>query len=230
MTDTTNSADSLTIPPEYTLIADEAADRLPDDEAIAATLTDEQESESTESGWTIVRELLETVVLSLVIFLLIRQGIQNYRIESHSMEPNFTENQFVLVNKLAYRFGEPETGDVVVFHNPSNHSQDYIKRVVGLPGDTLEFRDGDVYVNGALLEEPMIVEPTYGPSGEIVISPDHLYVMGDNRDNSKDSRSFGQLSEDLLVGQAWLRIWPFSEWGRVGHQDTTAGPYTGKDN
>ncbi len=85
-------------------------------------------------AWQILRELLETVVLALVIFLVIRQGVQNYRIESHSMEPNFSENQFVLVNKLAYRFGDPKQGDVIVFHNPNNPAEDYIKRIVGLPG------------------------------------------------------------------------------------------------
>ncbi len=172
-----------------------------------------------------LRELVETVVLALIMFLIIRQGIQNYRIESHSMQPNFYENQFVLVNKLAYRLGEPSRGDVVVFNNPANPREDYIKRIVGLPGDTVDFADGVVYINGLPLDEPYTNPPTYGSvSGSTVVVPaDHIFVMGDNRPNSRDSRAFGPLTEDLVVGRAWLRVWPFSEWGTVGHVDIVPG-------
>lgn len=171
--------------------------------------------------WLLLRELVETVVLSLVIFLLIRQVVQNYRIESHSMEPNFYEGQFILVNKLAYRLGAPERGDVIVFHNPRNGDEDYIKRVIGLPGDTVQIQDQTVYVNGQPLKEPYLPDQLpMGPAlGLTVVEPDHLFVMGDNRPNSEDSRAFGQLSEDLIVGQAWLRVWPFSKFGLVSHYD-----------
>jgi len=163
-------------------------------------------------GWMLLRELIETIVLSLIIFLLVRQVIQNYRIESHSMQPTFYEGQFILVNKLAYRLGEPDRGDVVVFHNPSNEAEDYIKRIIGLPGDKLEIYSQQVYINDELLDEPFdknMFRPDtrYGP---IVIEPNHIFVMGDNRPNSSDSRRFGPISQDLLVGQAWLRVWPFS--------------------
>jgi signal peptidase I len=171
--------------------------------------------------WMMLRELIETIVLSLVIFLLIRQVVQNYRIESHSMEPNFYEGQFILVNKLAYRLGSPERGDVLVFHNPNNVDEDYIKRIIGLPGDNLDIHDGTVFINGKpLVEEYPINEipraSTYGP---VVIEPDHLFVMGDNRPQSQDSRSFGQLSEDLIVGKAWVRVWPFNKFGIIPHYD-----------
>jgi len=144
-------------------------------------------------GWILLRELIETVVLSLIIFLLVRQVIQNYRIESHSMQPTFYEGQFILVNKLAYKLGEPERGDVVVFHNPSNESEDYIKRIIGLPGDKLEIDRQIVYINDEVLDEPFDrnmfrPETRYGP---IVVEPNHLFVMGDNRPNSSDSRRFG---------------------------------------
>jgi signal peptidase I len=172
-----------------------------------------------------LRELVETVVLALIMFLIIRQGIQNYRIESHSMEPNFYEDQFVLVNKLAYRLGEPARGDVVVFNNPANPKEDYIKRIIGLPGDTVEFADGTAYVNGLPLDEPYVRPPTYGAvsSAPVLVPADHIFVMGDNRPNSRDSRAFGPLTEDLIVGRAWLRVWPFSEWGTVGHVDLIPG-------
>ena len=105
------------------------------------------------------RELIETVVLSLIIFLVIRQLVQNYRIENHSMEPNFYEGQFVLVNKLAYKLGQPDRGDVVVFHNPRNTNEDYIKRIVGVPGDQVEIREGHAYINGQLLPEDYPHQP-----------------------------------------------------------------------
>jgi signal peptidase I len=141
------------------------------------------------------------------------------------MEPNFFEGQFILVNKLAYKLGTPERGDVIVFHNPLNPDEDYIKRVIGLPGDTLEIRDQIVYINGELLEEPYPKNPippgtVFGP---LVVEPDHLFVMGDNRPNSKDSRSFGQLAEDLIVGRAWVRVWPVGTFGVVKHYDLQPG-------
>ena len=177
------------------------------------------EDESPSASWLILRELAETIVLSLIIFLLMRQVVQNYRIESHSMEPNFSEGQFILVNKLAYVLGEPKQGDVLVFHNPNNTEEDYIKRIIGLPGDTLSISNSHVYINGEPLDETYIayeIRPTeqFGP---IVIEPDNLFVMGDNRPNSSDSRRFGQLSQDLVVGKAWLRVWPPDKWGLVSH-------------
>jgi signal peptidase I len=172
-------------------------------------------------GWMLARELIETVVLSLVIFLLIRQVVQNYRIESHSMEPNFYEGQFILVNKLAYRLGTPHRGDVIVFQNPNNPNEDYIKRVIGLPGDTVEIRNQDVIINGEIQNEPypmnvFLPNTYYGP---IVVEPDHLFVMGDNRPNSQDSRVFGSLDQDLVIGKTWVRLFPFSAFGPIAKYD-----------
>ncbi len=185
----------------------------------------EELDEEPSTLWMIFRELTETIVLALVIFLLMRQVIQNYRIESHSMEPTFTEGQFILVNKLAYVLGEPARGDVVVFHNPRNTDQDYIKRIIALPGDTLEIVDQQVLINGLPLDNSFLGFPNrvgerYGPE---VIEPGHLFVMGDNRPNSSDSRVFGQLSQDLLVGQAWLRVWPADKWGLIRHYELEPG-------
>jgi signal peptidase I len=171
--------------------------------------------------WMLLRELVETVVLSLIIFLLIRQVVQNYRIESHSMQPNFYEGQFILVNKLAYKIGVPARGEVIVFHNPNNHDEDYIKRVIGLPGDMVQVRDQTIYINNQILDQP------YGPNpfppdtnfGPALVPPNHLFVMGDNRPNSSDSRNpaVGPIDESLIVGKAWLRVWPFDVFGLVPH-------------
>jgi len=178
-------------------------------------------------GWVMVRELVETVVLSLIIFLLIRQVVQNYRIENHSMEPSFYEGQFVLVNKIAYWFGDPARGDVVVFHNPRNTNEDYIKRIIGIPGDTVEVRDQTVFVNGLPLPEDFphhaIMPGEY--SGPFVVGDGQLFVMGDNRPNSSDSRVFGPVDQNLVVGQAWLRIWPLNTFGIVQHADLAPEGY-----
>lgn len=212
-----NAGDPFSYPPEYSLTPDPV---IVDDNPAG--------KDGKSEAWTVLRELIETVVLALIIFLLIRQGIQNYRIESFSMRPNFDEGQFVLVNKLAYRIGEADRGDVVVFHNPNNTQEDYIKRVVGLPGDMVEIRERSVYINGERLDEPYTNSGTspQSVSPNIVVSPNHLFVMGDNRDNSRDSRSFGELEEDLVVGKAWIRVWPPEQFGPIFHYEVEPGKLT----
>lgn len=217
MTDQTNQ-----VPDVYALTPDIKPEGPTSDLALERTPATNVESDPQPSmGWMMLRELIETVVLSLVIFLLIRQVVQNYRIESHSMQPNYYEGEFILVNKLAYRLGSPERGDVLVFHNPNNLEEDYIKRIIGLPGDTVEIYGGQVYINGyPLIEDyPHYEIPPNQIWGPELIEPDHLFVMGDNRPQSQDSRVFGQLSEDLIVGKAWLRVWPFDRFGILQHYD-----------
>lgn len=203
----------------------------PDDFALspAESTPAEESAESSQPpmAWMLLRELVETVVLSLVIFLLIRMVVQNYRIESHSMLPNFHEGQFILVNKLAYKLGEPARGEVVVFHNPRNPDEDYIKRVIGLPGDTVAIYGQTVYINDEPLPQPYATNPL--PAGYVFepqeVPPHHIFVMGDNRPNSQDSRfaSVGPINEDLIVGKAWLRVWPFAEFGLVTHYHLEPG-------
>ena len=217
MSDTCNANDPFALQPDYS-------------QSVADLLTPTEESvpvapKQPSAIWVLLRELVETIVLSLIIFLLIRQVIQNYRIESHSMQPNFYEGQFILVNKLAFKLGEPERGEVIVFHNPNNVEEDYIKRVIGLPGDTIEIRDQTVYLNGEVLTEPYQINP-FAP-GEYfpptLVEPDTLFVMGDNRNNSSDSRRIGAIPEELIVGQAWLRVWPMDKWGVIKHYQLEPG-------
>lgn len=165
-----------------------------------------------------VREVVETVGLAVIIFLIIRIGIQNYRIEGASMEPNFHDGEYLIVNKLAYRLGEYERGDVIVFKYPNDPSKDYIKRVIGLPGDTVEIRGGQLYVNNVEIEEPYLHMPNTRDESPTVVDTGYLYVMGDNRPASSDTRSWGQLGQDFVIGQAWLAIWPFDTAGLVEHQ------------
>jgi signal peptidase I len=169
---------------------------------------------------------LETLLLALVAFALIRLVVQNYRIEGPSMEPNLYEGQFLAVNKLAYRLGEPfaplttgmQRGDVIVFHYANASPRDLIKRVIGLPGDRLEIARGQLWINGQALVEPYVREPGTYSQPLTVIEPDHVFVMGDNRNNSNDSRRWGSLPMDYVIGKALFCYWPLRDWGLVQHQ------------
>ncbi len=183
-------------------------------------------------------ELVQTVLLAIVLFLLIRNVIQNFRIDGISMEPNFHNGQFLIVNRFAYCPGlhfdisalnihlektwcirTPTRGDVVVFEYPKDISRDFIKRVIGLPGDTVEMRGGKVYVNGQLLPEPFGPNPGGTNYGPVTVGPDELFVMGDNRNNSSDSRSWGPLPMKDVIGKALLSYWPPRYWAIVPQYD-----------
>jgi signal peptidase I len=170
------------------------------------------------SGWKpVLRELIETVVLTLVIFLLVRTVVQNFRVEGMSMEPNFHDGQFLLVNKLAYRLGEAQRGDVVVFRYPLDPSRDFIKRVIGLPGETVEIRNGQVMINSQPISDLATVNSATYNLAPTTLGPDELFVLGDNRPNSSDSHSWGTLPQDHVIGKVVLSYWPPSDWGLVRH-------------
>ena len=189
-----------------------------------SVLMDEQREEDSAGLKTLLRETLETVILAVLIFLVIRSLVQNYRIEGQSMEPNFHHGQYLLVNKLAYRVGEYRRGDVIVFHYPNDPSQDYIKRVIGLPGDTVEIRDGVLHVNGLPVDEPYDQVPMTRNIPAQAVAPGFLYVLGDNRPASSDTRTWGQLSQEFVIGKAWLAIWPVDRAGLVEHPALEVGP------
>jgi signal peptidase I len=177
-----------------------------------------QQQEKTR-GW--LREVVETILLAAIIWLAVNTATARFVVEGPSMEPNFHTGEFVLVSRMTYWkvFGEPQRGDVVVLHPPNKPNEEFIKRVVGLPGDTIEVREGQVYVNGALLEEPYIAITTSN-TGVWTIGEDQYFVMGDNRRNSEDSRTWGQnqLQREMIVGKAWLIYWPPRDWQIVPHQ------------
>ena len=131
------------------------------------------------------------------------------------METSFHDGQYLLVNKLSYHFGSLERGDVIIFHYPPNPGQLYIKRIVGLPQERVEIRDGEVYINGKLLEEPICIHSTYpeGNNTPMTVPPDEYFVLGDNRNHSSDSRSWGTVPRENIVGEVWLCYWPPGEWG-----------------
>ncbi len=168
-------------------------------------------------GWLLkaVREIGETVIPAVVIALFINLFLaQATQVLGQSMEPTLHSSQRVVIEKVTYRFHGPRRGDVVVIDS-SDQSEMLIKRVVGLPGETVEVRDGRVTVNGEQLEEPWAVKPGGGQYGPQTIPPLHVFVLGDNRGASNDSRNFGPVSIEDIVGHAWVTYWPPQDIGFV---------------
>ncbi len=155
-------------------------------------------------------EIVQTILLALVLYFLIDFVVARVRVENISMQPTLKPGEFIVVNKMAYRFGEVKPGDVVVFHYPGNPQEDYIKRVIGVPGDQISVRDGIVYVNGDGLVEPYIsAPPRY--AGEWTVPEGNIFVLGDNRNQSSDSHSWGFVPFENLVGKALVVYWPLEE-------------------
>ena len=187
----------------------------------------------------LVREIFETVILALLIFLSLHASIQNYRVYGPSMQPTLIENEYLIVNKLVYLrfnlaeaaslipfydreeesdrfvFHPPRRGSVIVFRSPIDTSRDFVKRVIGVPGDVVEIVDGDVYLNGSLLIEPYVTQKDNSSMGPVTVGPDALFVLGDNRSASNDSRDWGILPTENLIGRVWLRFWPIDRFGTL---------------
>jgi signal peptidase I len=161
-------------------------------------------------------DVLQTLVLAVILFVGINAVSVRIRVDGSSMEPTLHSGAFVLVNKLSYRLGQPDYGDIIVFYYPRDPGQEYIKRVIGLPGDQLEVINGNVYVNGWLLDEPYIASTPIYP-GSWTVPEDSLFVFGDNRNNSSDSHTWGPLPISYVVGKAVLVYWPPTDWGWVEH-------------
>lgn len=168
----------------------------------------------------LLREVVETLLMAGVMLVVLLAVVRNYKIEGTSMSPTLAPAEYILVSKVAYAaFGDPERGDVVVFLD-WNNAQDYIKRVIGLPGETVDVHDGAVWINGRALDEPYLNGvPTNGGSGPLTLGPDEYFVLGDNRGNSSDSRMQGPLPRDHIIGRAWLTYWPLPNVRRLRHGD-----------
>ncbi|MFQ5459598.1 MAG: signal peptidase I, partial [Anaerolineae bacterium] len=149
----------------------------------------------------VAREAFETLFLTALIFVGIRLVVQNFRIEGRSMQPTLHDGEYLLVNKMSYAvFGAPQRGDIIVFQ-AWGQDKDFIKRVVGRPGDDLEIRDNRIFVNEVAVDEPYLTDGTTGgPGGVIHLEDDQYYVLGDNRGNSSDSRTYGPLPGERIIG------------------------------
>jgi signal peptidase I len=162
--------------------------------------------------WQLIIDIGETLILTVVMFMVIRFAVQDFQVEGTSMLPTLQNNQFVLVDKLTYNFSQPQRGDVIVFEYPLDHTKNYIKRVIGLPGDHVTVNAaGIVRVNGKALSEPYVndLDNFYGDR-DVTLGANQYYVLGDNRGGSSDSREWGPVNKSEIIGKATLVYWPFS--------------------
>ena len=164
---------------------------------------------------TFFREILITAILALLIFFTVQATIQTFVVVGSSMQPSFQDGERLLVTKITYKLHQPERGDVVIFEPPDNQRTDYIKRIIAVPGDTIEVKTRTVYVNGSQLDEPYINSPPSYTLEEQKIPEESYFVLGDNRDNSNDSHRGWVVPRQNIVGKAWLSIWPPDKWGLV---------------
>ena len=184
----------------------------------------------------IIREFVEAIVLALVVFVVIQTSVQNFKVEGSSMHPTLQGGQYLLVNKLVYlkidqeRFSRiipfwtvdnaanrfavhpPERQEVIVFHFPRDTSRDFVKRVIGTPGDTVEIQKGRVIVNGLALVETYITARDDSGMAPVSLGEKEYFVLGDNRRGSNDSRNWGTVPEENILGKVWIIYWPLSNW------------------
>ena len=162
----------------------------------------------------VLLEIAETVLLAALIFFGTRLIVQNFLVEGPSMSPSLADSEFLLVNKLSYLTDDPQRGDVIVFRSPRSPDEDLVKRVVGLPNETVEIRNGQVLVNGHLVDEASYFRGSIGRDTPAQRIPeDSYFVLGDNRLQSRDSRDIGSVPRASIVGQVWLVYWPPGKFG-----------------
>ena len=163
-----------------------------------------------------VLDLVETLLLAVILYLGINAISARVRVDGFSMNPTLQDGEYVLVSKLSYRLGEPRRGDIIVFKYPGQPPQDLIKRIIGLPGDQVEVKGAKVYVNGQEISEPYIAAaPIY--QGSWSVPAGNLFVLGDNRNDSSDSHSWGLLPIENVIGKSILIYWPPPEWNLIDH-------------
>lgn len=171
-------------------------------------------------------DILQVIVFAVAIFLFVYLLIlQPHKIKGHSMDPNFEDGEFILTDKVSYRLGDPEHGDVVVFKAPPDFQEEFIKRIIGVPGDKVKVQNNHVFVNGKQIDETEYLEASVPVSAgtftvegvEVTVTPGNYLVMGDNRPNSYDGRYFGLISKDKITGKAWISYWPPKRAGTIKH-------------
>jgi signal peptidase I len=167
------------------------------------------ESVGYSSVWRELWDVVETILLALILYFAIDAVFARVRVENISMETTFMPGDVLVVNKLAYKLGDYQTGDVVIFHNPNYEKEDFIKRIIGTPGDTVVIKGGKVYVNGNELQEKYISQPPIY-EGEWRVPNDALFVLGDNRNESSDSHVWGFVPLKDVVGKALFVYWPWN--------------------
>ena len=160
----------------------------------------------------IFRDIIAPVLLGLAVFALFHVTVGSFKVYGSSMLPTVEEGEYIMVSKAAYFFKQPQRGDIIVFDSPQDPRSDLIKRIIALPGDTVEIRDDKVIVNGSPLAEPYILEPPHYLMLPEEIPPDHYFVLGDNRNNSSDSHRGWTAPRQNIIGKAWITYWPPYRW------------------
>jgi signal peptidase I len=232
---------------DYSYEPHEAPPTDPSSESPPPAVTPNASPKPKKQGLTAVREIVETLLLAFVIFVAVRAVVLNFKVDGESMLPNLQNEEMLLVNRnvyfhfdlngwldalpgierdgdrIVYPFHPPERGDIIVFNPPTVSNKPYIKRVIGLPGETVTIQNGSVYIDGEKLVEPYIdgsiTECNRSQCDPVTVPEGSIYVLGDNRRNSSDSRIFGTVKVDDIVGKAWVTYWPFSDLGLVPHYD-----------
>lgn len=169
-------------------------------------------------------DFIETIVTALVIFVIFYLFLfQPHQVKGKSMFPAFENSEYLLTNKITYRFNIPQRGDIIIFKSPENKKYDYIKRIIALPGEKISLKDGKIFINGSKLNESAYLSENiytkgsnFLPEGkELKVPKNQYFVIGDNRPNSSDSREWGYISIENIIGKAWLRYWPPSRFGFI---------------
>jgi len=178
----------------------------------------------TKKNKGIVREYVESIIIAVILALFVREFIvQAFKIPTGSMKPTLNEDNRIFVNKYIYRFKDPERGDIVVFKYPEDTKKDFIKRLIAVGGETVEIKDGNILINGKVIEEPKSISSIfyynrseYGGMGQkITVPKDSFYMLGDNSGSSRDSRYWGFVPRKYIIGKAFFRYWPLGAIGKV---------------
>jgi signal peptidase I len=184
----------------------------------------ETQTEHTEDWRRFALDILETIVLAVVLYFGINAISARVRVDGFSMNPTLQNGEYILVNRLAYVTGQPERGDIIVFSFPADEGQDLIKRVIGLPGETIKVQNNILTINDRVLNEPYIAQPPIY-TGEWTVPAGYLFVLGDNRNDSRDSHQWGLLPTENIIGKSVLIYWPPADWKVINHtEESFASP------
>lgn len=195
-------------------IKSESENLMPKDSDMDMSNFSEDDEDSIIFSWlkklgVLVFEIVKVVLISLAIILPIRLFlVQPFYVEGASMEPNFYQNEYLIIDEISYRFNDKQRGEVIIFKNPKNTKNYFIKRIIGLPGETVSIENGRILVDGKLIEEPYITNFSSDKHDPVVLKENEYFVMGDNRNNSLDSRQLGPIHKDYIIGRVWIRGWP----------------------